>query len=130
MDTQKNKLLIVDDEKSNLKLLSHILGAEYAVFTASGGASALEKAKELLMPDMDGWEVFNRLKGISLLQCVPIAFLTAINEPAKERHAFEIGAVDFITKPFEVDILSQRIESILKNYKSKEQTVDYFVISQ
>jgi DNA-binding response OmpR family regulator len=66
------------------------------------------------MPEMDGWEVFNRIKAISLLKNVPVVFLTAVSETNEEKRAFDLGADDFITKPYEKDILLGRIKKILE----------------
>ena len=71
MDQKKNTLLIVDDENANLKVLTHILGADYTIYTATNGKSAIEKAKELhpdlilldiLMPEMDGYQTLCSIK--------------------------------------------------------------------
>jgi DNA-binding response OmpR family regulator len=66
------------------------------------------------MPNMDGWEVFNKIRGISLLKNVPIVFLTGVTEIAEKNRAVEIGAADYILKPFDRGDLMKRIKEILK----------------
>ena len=121
-ETKKNSLLIVDDEKSNLKILTHILSPEYTVYTAKDGVDAIKKAKEylpdvilldIIMPEMDGWETYNKIRGIDALQTVPIVFVTALNGEFEKKHAHDIGAADFITKPYKKDDLIHRIGQII-----------------
>jgi CheY-like chemotaxis protein len=66
-----------------------------------------------MMPDMDGWNAFSRIKAISSLHETPIAFFTASNDPKDMQHAKEMGAVDYIKKPYDRDDLLRRIEKIL-----------------
>jgi DNA-binding response OmpR family regulator len=66
------------------------------------------------MPEMDGWEVYNKIKGISLLQNVPIAFLTSLDGVREKLYASRIGAADMITKPYEGKELIARVEKILE----------------
>ncbi len=66
------------------------------------------------MPDLDGWEIFNRLRAVSFLKNVPIVFLTSVSESVGVTRAQEIGAADYITKPYDKDDLLNRIEKILE----------------
>jgi DNA-binding response OmpR family regulator len=66
------------------------------------------------MPDMDGWDTYNRIKAISSLDDTPIAFFTASSDPKDIQHAHEMGAVDYIKKPFEPDDLINRVRKIIK----------------
>ena len=65
------------------------------------------------MPNMDGWEVFNRIRGISLLTNVPIIFLTTVEGTSEEQRGFSMGAADYITKPFSRKELEERIKRVL-----------------
>jgi DNA-binding response OmpR family regulator len=65
------------------------------------------------MPKMNGWEAFNRIRGISLLKNVPIVFLTSVDEKEEEKKGIRMGAADYIVKPFNSKELIERIESIL-----------------
>jgi len=69
---------------------------------------------DLIMPDMDGWDMYSRIKTISGLHDIPIAFFTASNDPKDIRHAHEMGAVDYIKKPYNKDDLLNRVGKILK----------------
>jgi CheY-like chemotaxis protein len=122
----KKKILLVDDDEIQHKIAENMLQEQYDVFKARSGNEALYYLYkneflpnlillDILMPEMDGWEVFNRIKAISLLKNVPIAFLTAVSEAAEEQKAFAIGAKDFITKPYEKEALLERIDKILSN---------------
>jgi len=66
------------------------------------------------MPEMDGWEVFNRIKALSLLKNVPIVFLTAVKTTLEEKRAYEMGAADFITKPYVKEDLLERILKVIE----------------
>ena len=105
-------------------MLFRSLKDEYEVFKAKSGSEALQYLYssefvpnlillDIMMPDMDGWEVFNRIRCISLLKKVPIAFLTALTESSDEKRAFEIGADDYIRKPYNREELLSRIKVIL-----------------
>jgi len=122
MDKPK-KIFLVDDDEIHLTILENILKDKYETITAKSGKDALEYLLngvipnlillDILMPNLDGWETFNRLRAISFLQDVPIVFLTSVSESAEVEHAQEIGAADYITKPYNKDDLLDRIEKIL-----------------
>jgi len=121
---EKKKILIVDDDVIHLEMVQTILSGEYDVTTAQSGKEALGLfyqglvpqliLLDLVMPDMDGWNTFNRIKAIGGLYDTPIAFFTVSNDPKDIQHAKEMGAVDYIKKPFDRDDLLQRIGKILK----------------
>ena len=108
------KILVVDDVQSNVLLLKALLGREgFNIVYAMNGAEALEKVKiehpdlvllDVMMPDMDGFEVAGRLK------VEPIIFLTALNDSASVVKGFQLGANDFISKPFRREELLIRVE--------------------
>ncbi|MDR0472542.1 MAG: diguanylate cyclase [Treponema sp.] len=117
---QKNTLLIVDDEKSNLKLLTHILGEEYTIYTAANGASAVEKAKEfmpdlilldILMHGMDGYETLSELKKCGKTQKIPIVFITGLGSSEDEEKGLSLEAADYISKPFSAMIVKLRVRN-------------------
>jgi putative two-component system response regulator len=122
MDKPK-KIFLVDDDEIHLTMLESILKDQYEVITAKSGKDALDYLLngivpnlillDILMPNLDGWETFNRLRAISFLQDVPIVFLTSVDESAEVEHAQEIGAADYITKPYNKDDLLDRIEKIV-----------------
>jgi len=120
----KKKVLLVDDDEFYLSIAEDILKNKYEVFTAKSGKDAMEYLLkgivpdlillDILIPDMDGWETFIRIKTISSLQDVPVVFLSSVIESAEEKHAQEIGAADYITTPYKIDDLLYRIERILR----------------
>lgn len=120
---EKKRVLLVDDDKIYLSLIGNILKNKYEVITANSGKDAMGHLRkgvipdlillDILMPAMDGWEVFIRIKAMNSLQDVPVVFLTSIIETAEVKHAQEMGAADYITKPYKIDDLLNRIERIL-----------------
>lgn len=126
MDDRK-KILVVDDESQIIRVLRHILGAHsYSVRTAEDGESALEVFHEwspdlvltdLQMPKMDGLELSRRLRAAS---SVPIIILSVRNEEATIVEALDIGADDYVTKPFGTDELLARIRSALRRVPERQ----------
>ena len=118
------KILVVDDEKTNLKILSELLTPYYKVVLAKNGEDALKRANnelppdlillDVIMPDVDGYETCQRLKSNKKTHEIPIIFLTAKTEPEEVVRGFEIGAVDYITKPFNPTELLSRIRTHLE----------------
>ena len=109
MAESKNTILIVDDENANLKVLTHILGSEYTIFTATSGASSIEKAREfapdlilldILMPEMDGYAVLREIKKDKDIQKIPVIFITGLDSEEDEEKGLTLQAADYITKPF------------------------------
>jgi len=125
MDSQspKESILIVDDMPVNVEIVEKILKHRYDVTITTDGPSALEMAKsqhppdlillDVIMPDMDGYEVCKRLKADKMSRDIPVIFLTAKNEEADEAIGFKLGAVDYITKPFNPAILKARVQTHL-----------------
>jgi len=114
----KELILIVDDEIINIELMKNILEQKYSVISSSNGKSAIENAIEyrpdlilldILMPEMDGIEVFNRLKKNQQTSNIPVIFLTSKNTEKDEAEALENGAVDYIVKPFKPTAGMQRV---------------------
>jgi len=120
MDEKKNSLLIVDDENMNLKVLTHILGSEYTIYTANNGISAVEKAKEykpdlilldILMPEMDGYVTLSELKKIEEVHKIPVIFITGLNSEEDEEKGLSLEAADYIAKPFSAMIVKLRVRN-------------------
>jgi len=118
------KVLVVDDNDIHLLIVDGILKGKYETTTAKSGKEALAIISkgyipdfillDVLMPEIDGWETFNKIKGVSLLRDVPIAFFTSLDGEKEKRYAAQIGAVDLITKPCEGEELLKRIKNILE----------------
>ncbi len=122
MKTQAN-ILIVDDKPANLHLLMKLLSESgYTVRPAPSGKHALAVARDeqidlllldILMPEMDGYDVCRRLKAQEATRDIPIIFLSALNDPFDKVKAFEIGGVDYITKPFQEEEVLARVQTHL-----------------
>lgn len=121
--TDKAIILVVDDTPDNLTLMSGLLKDNYRVKVANSGERALKIAQsetppdlillDIMMPEMDGYEVCRRLKADSKTRDIPIIFLTAKTEVVDETHGFELGASDYITKPISPPVVLARVETHL-----------------
>ena len=116
--TNKPRVLAVDDNVINLKLLTHILSNQYTFSVALDGQTALEVAKRLtpdiilmdiMMPGMDGYEVCTHLKADPVTAGIPVIFLTARHYLESEEHCFKVGAVDYLEKPFNPAVFIARV---------------------
>ncbi|MCB2225180.1 MAG: two-component system response regulator [Desulfarculaceae bacterium] len=115
-------VLVVDDTEANVDILVDALGDLYEIMVAMDGESALETVEEeppdlilldIMMPGMDGYEVCGRLQADPRFRSIPIIFLTALTEVENKTKGFELGAVDYITKPFEVREVQARVHNHL-----------------
>ena len=116
-------ILIVDDVTTNLKCAAEVLKDTYDVTTAKSGKAALQILREIQpdlimldvnMPEMNGFEVMERIKEDPVTRDIPVIFLTAEADKENEVTGLKMGAMDFIKKPFEPDIMRSRIEKILQ----------------
>ncbi len=140
MSTEKRnpRVLVVDDSVGNIQVLSEVLSQEYEVFFATSGAKALEILGEktidlvlldIMMPQMDGYEVCRRIKGDERLREIPVIFVTAMGEVEDEERGFEVGAVDYITKPISPPIVRARVKTHIelkaqRDYLHRLSTLD------
>lgn len=118
--TSQYSILIVDDTPENITVLSGVLSGAYQIRAATSGKKALaiccsERPPDLIlldvmMPEMDGYEVCRTLKGDNKTEHIPVIFVTAITDTQNEALGFEIGAVDYITKPFSPSVVTQRVK--------------------
>ena len=122
------QVLVVDDTDDNLFLMRSLLEDTYAVTTAASGLEALELANssappdlillDIMMPDMDGYEVLRRLRQRSATASIPVIFLTALSTIEEEQLGLDLGAVDYITKPISPPVLMARVQSHLERSHS------------
>ena len=120
------KILIVDDVPINITILGSVLKDEYEVKVATNGADALEIAMsdsppdlillDIMMPEMDGFEVCRRLKSSVRTHKIPVIFVTGLNSFTDEMKGFEIGAVDYIAKPISAPVVQARVKTHLAMY--------------
>jgi len=122
-EDEEDRLLIVDDNAMNRDLLARRLGREgYHITTAVGGRQALELVEkdrfdlillDILMPDMDGYEVLEKLKHDDATRDIPVIMLTAVHEVESVKHCIDLGAEDYLIKPFNAVLLKSRIAATL-----------------
>jgi cyclic di-GMP phosphodiesterase len=130
----RQTILVVDDTPDNLDILSGILREDYKVKAALNGERALKIANadlkpdmillDIMMPDMDGYEVCRQLKSNPATHKIPIIFITAKNQEEDERKGFELGAVDFISKPISPSIVKMRVSTQLALYDQNRALED------
>jgi CheY-like chemotaxis protein len=115
-------VLVVDDSEPNIDILVDSLGDIYDISVAMDGETALELIREenpdlilldIMMPGIDGYQVCEELKKDPLTRDIPIIFLSAMTEIEDKTKGFELGAVDYITKPFEVVEVQARVKTHL-----------------
>lgn len=124
MNNKKRNILIVDDNPTNLSVLFDYLGqANFKVLVAEDGHTALKRVKylrpdiillDVMMPGIDGFETCRRLKNDETNHDIPVIFMTARSETVDKIKGFEVGAVDYITKPIDVAEVLARINTHLK----------------
>lgn len=117
------KILVVDDEKHNRVLLAKLLQDDYSVILAKNGVQALALAQEhhpdlilidILMPDMDGHEAVRALKNQDSTRHIPVIFISSLDSVTEEEKGLQLGAVDYITKPFHPPIVLARVRNHLQ----------------
>jgi len=120
---KQNSLLIVDDDALILAELIHILEPEYNITAAKNGISAIKRTEkvipdlillDVIMPDMNGFDVLAELKRNDRTKNIPVIFITGISEDEKESAGLSIGAVDFIRKPFDEMVVKLRVRHQIK----------------
>jgi PleD family two-component response regulator len=121
---ERPTILVVDDTPDNLHLLSHIFKEEYRVKIAHNGEKALSICHsdtppdlillDIMMPDMDGFEVAEKLRGHPSSEHIPIIFVTALTDDSSRLRGMELGAVDFVTKPVDPDALKVRVRNFMR----------------
>ena len=120
---KKQTILVVDDTEINIEILLEMLSNDYSVHVATDGESALESVErfqpdlillDVVMPVLNGFDVCSRLKGNKNTEGIPIIFVTSLADVPDETHGLELGAVDYITKPFNPVIVKARIKNHLE----------------
>ena len=129
----KNKILIVDDDSANLMYLNNLLSAESTLHMTKDGEQALKKADEhmpdlilldIVMPGMNGYDVLSELKQSERTRDIPVIFITGLNNDEDETKGLELGADDYIFKPFNDDIVRLRVKNQLKNINQMRSMVE------
>jgi putative two-component system response regulator len=129
-DAAPATILMVDDSPENLAILSDLLSPAYRVLAATSGERALHIAFEqtppdlilldVMMPGMNGYQVFTQLRANSATQDIPVIFITAMNSAEAELHGLDLGAVDYITKPIVPPIVLARVRTQLELKQARD----------
>lgn len=126
---QKKHILLVDDATTNLKLAEEVLKDTYTLSMAKSGKQALQLLRrtipdlillDIMMPEMDGYETLREIRQVPDCKDVPVVFLTADCDNKSEIKGLEMGAMDYIRKPFEPDLMLSRISRILRLSEDKK----------
>ena len=134
-NTIKSVVLIVDDSRINIDVLNGILHVRYDVKFALDGSNALRIATaephpdiillDVMMPEMDGYQVCEKLKQDPSTAEIPVIFVTALDDLQNEVRGFEVGGVDYITKPVVPELVLARVETHLELKEAKDKLVEY-----
>jgi PleD family two-component response regulator len=130
----KPTVLIVDDAAENLRILMELLKDDYRVIPMKSAEAALEKLAQdplpdlalldIVMPEMDGYELCSRLKGDPRTEEIPVIFITAVSEAMDDAKAFELGAVDYVPKPFNPLTVKARVNTHIKLHRTLKELQD------
>ncbi|MBF0420752.1 MAG: two-component system response regulator [Magnetococcales bacterium] len=133
LDHKRPTLLVVDDTETNIDILVEGLEGAYDLAVATDGRTALASAHEnppdlilldIMMPEMDGYEVCRRLKKDPNLREIPVIFITAMSQEENEAEGLAVGAVDYITKPISIPIVQARVATHLELFNSRRALKD------
>lgn len=128
--SERAHLLLVDDEKTNLKVLAELLRSDYRIRLAQNGQQALEKCRQqppdlilmdVLMPGMDGFETLQALRADTLTAQIPVIFITGLQSADHEQRGLQLGAQDYIHKPFHAEVVKARVATQLKLIRQRQE---------
>jgi signal transduction histidine kinase/HPt (histidine-containing phosphotransfer) domain-containing protein len=128
--SERAHLLLVDDEKTNLKVLAELLRSDYLIRLAQSGQQALEKCRQqppdlilmdVLMPGMDGFETLQALRSDSFTAQIPVIFITGLQSADHEQQGLLLGAQDYIHKPFHAEVVKARVSTQLKLIRQRQE---------
>ena len=123
------RILTVDDESINLELISSALKDEYDMYTAMDGHDAISQLRglmpdlillDVMMPDINGFELCNIIKSNGLYADIPIIFLTALDTHEGARNGLDAGGIDYLTKPVDLELLKLRVRNHLESKERKD----------
>ncbi len=127
---EKPRILIVDDEEINIQIMTGALKGDYEIDSALDGKQAILKVKEcvpdlilldMMMPDLNGADVCAIIKAEERLAHIPIIFLTALNTKEGESKGLEAGAIDYIVKPVNIDLIRLRVKNHIEVVRAKDE---------
>lgn len=135
LSERKYKVLIVDDSKTNRTILAEILREEYDIIEADSGEMAIDilqkEANEIslvlldvIMPEIDGYEVLERMNKLGLTEDVPVIMISAESSPGFITKAYDLGAVDYVSRPFESTVVQRRVKNTITLYAKQRRLLD------
>jgi len=129
-NVKRPKILIVDDVPANIKMLREVLKSGYDIMFATSGRDAIDLMEpralpdlillDIMMPEMDGYEVCRILKSDELTAKIPVVFITSKDDEEDEIKGFELGAVDYVTKPFSIPVVKARVQTHVELKQQRE----------
>jgi putative two-component system response regulator len=130
----RKTVLLVDDDELHLEITKMALQEEYEVFMLKSGREALDSLSkkqiipdiillDIIMPEMDGWIVFDKIQDIAALEFTPIMFYSSLEEESAKEKAYELGAFDYIDKPCERTLLLAKIKDTLKKAELRKSSM-------
>jgi diguanylate cyclase (GGDEF)-like protein len=139
VEKMKNSIMLVDDEPGNLMVLSNLLRNSYDLRVANSGEKALSLINQgkipdlilldIIMPELDGYEFCELIKGKSETKDIPIIFISSMDQPGNEEKGLKMGAVDYITKPFVPSIVQSRVDTHIKLINSMREVKRLYIES-
>lgn len=132
---EKQKILIVDDSEMNRSILADMLGEEYEIVEAVDGAEAVARLNvdstdislmllDIVMPNMDGFEVLAVMNRRNWIQDIPVIMISAENTSSYVEHAYELGVTDFISRPFDGQIVHRRVINTIMLYAKQKRLIE------
>lgn len=130
MQESQQKILIIDDTPANIQILNEVLQRNYAIFFATSGLDALRIGQkeipdlillDIMMPEMDGYEVCERFKADPRTHQIPVIFITSMSDEEDEAKGLECGAIDYITKPISPAIVTSRVRNHLQLKRQRDE---------
>ena len=131
---EKSQILLVDDSEMNRVMLSEILGQEYRILEAKDGQECMEKLQEeagnialvlldINMPGMDGFEVLRAMNANHTIEDIPVIMISSEDSEDAIRRSYELGASDYVNRPFDARIVYRRVTNIIKLYAKQRRLV-------
>lgn len=135
LSVREYKVLIVDDSETNRSVLAEILRDEYSIIEADSGEKAIEILQkesneislvllDVIMPEMDGYEVLERMNRLGILDDVPVIMISAESSPGFITKAYDLGAADYVGRPFESTVVQRRVKNTITLYAKQRKLLD------
>ena len=133
MREERQKILIVDDTPTNIQILNEVLQGDYDIFFATNGPDGIFIAQreipdlillDIMMPEMDGYEVCSEIKSDPRTRLIPVIFITAMSDEEDEAKGLELGAIDYITKPVSPPIVKARVKNHLELKRHRDALIE------